>query len=1353
MKKMFFILLLAAVGTQLRAGNVYFSDDFTKSMGQWPYIQKTNSGFGLYSRKDKKPSHYIHRRERITAPAGSIIEFSAEIEIEKQIEKGDLQLQAIAFFANEPPRHLRSSKCWIKTNGREKIYVLLQVPAKCKNLEFRFALSGIGTVKIFSARAKDATERKRELKQGYFYDDFSAHCRFWPNLLQNNNKFALYSQKTAKLFHYTHRSQRISIKPGKTVLFSAEIAIDEMIEKGNFRLQAIAFFPNQKPRHIVSSQIWTKTNGKEHTELLFKVPENCNKLEFRFALSGIGNVKIYSCSLSDAPEREKELNILAHYDFSNNRAKWQLQCGKDPDGKPVGVCITEKAGPHNYRSSCQQIPVEPLRYVSCKALVRIDKPLKNGKFFLAAVAFRKNASPITFHSPYRVQSTVNYQELPLFFQVPADTTGIELRLRNQGVGTAYIKSYTLEYVDKNSFEIQLLPQYSGTLEEQKILNSWACLTGSTAARPVVSINYTDPPAPWKHFLNLVWFNPFQPGGTATVTANIEDAERNTKTRIVKTVSLYVRSQTLDPTVTLTLKLRERSGWGNSTNHWAADITRKLQKNRWQKIVLTPKDFQPFPGDSSPCRWDQIAWNSPVLVLYGSAKAHIQIAGLQVHCQDGFSGTAFCEWQDPFWYYNKLSPQNSYSPPHDRKYFNFHGGGAGWLDIPEGRNYFLKLKELVPNLAIQSNLELDMLVRHRDFLKKHDIPTGFQNITPFLWQSAVEHNAMSTERSEYKELAERHHKIDYTSEKWRDIYREVARRFAKYGIGEYQIIDGHYTTSDEKAAAAFPRILQEKDSGIIMHNGKKIHFWDYFEYYTGFRWKPQDLNWNSWNEYKHTSRGECVNSSDKTVIRRGYLDMALRHYEYMRWHADIGEIFRAQNVRYFLMNNGDDWSNGNDWIWNSSTRGITGFVDETYFYHPRTFQKAYPQSLMLNEIFNRNKTHLRLIAESGAGGHRPIYWSPEFSYTALFDISASRKYDSLEIDWPGETVFENLKNPQNIRGYNRLCDYLVKCWAYNDATLFTDYKPAVDLGKIFVLRETKTMFAGPQELRMKPEESAYPVSIITPQLFPSNLTSRGNLIFNDLYALRKKDVQHLLDYLAEDKRNALVLHGSSAGREIDGTMWSEVFSWPRDTMNAPAQWNSIFGKLQKNGERFNPERSGNVLLQDEKGALLSLYKCPNGSKIYYCHIQPDKNNRKLVNRIIQKIMYSERVSPMWNDKQEEAIVRAYKGKNIFSFSVYAAKPLREYRYIHGGNNPEYPWELPNSNVCAEISVPPGKYLLYGMLTGTEYPVQIRKEEKLQLPLKNISCELYHLIPSTDKATLQRLKARTAQLKQWLNKRPR
>ena len=67
---------------------------------------------------------------------------------------------------------------------------------------------------------------------------------------------------------------------------------------------------------------------------------------------------------------------------------------------------------------------------------------------------------------------------------------------------------------------------------------------------------------------------------------------------------------------------------------------------------------------------------------------------------------------------------------------------------------------------------------------------------------MEHDALAVPLDGYEMLNERHHKQDYTSERWNEIWKTVADRFGKYGIPEYQTIDSNFRVQPEIIDLAF-----------------------------------------------------------------------------------------------------------------------------------------------------------------------------------------------------------------------------------------------------------------------------------------------------------------------------------------------------------------------------------------------------------------------------------------------------------------------------------------------------------------------------------------------------------------------
>ena len=1039
------------------------------------------------------------------------------------------------------------------------------------------------------------------------------------------------------------------------------------------------------------------------------------------------------------------------HDFTQGKGQWN---GVWRDGTLYHEM--QEHHPGSYLASAAGIPVSAGEKYIFEAEIRIPVRLKQGVYRLQAVFFsRENGAVQNVTSTESVDFAPEWHRISMPLQVPGNAVSLQLRLLHNGVGRVEIRRIACRPPEEGSFDAGRFPMFANTMEEQKILHGMSLKTGGEIP-PLARLDYSDRPEGSRYSVNFHWGNPEEIPHFGKIESALPDMRRPGSPRQrVSAVSLWVRVPHCRSTaLALDVRFRELlSGYGDAQNQWVARIpVEALAASRqWTRIELHPGDFTVVPGNSMEPAWEQIEPSTLFFDVEGTGELVWALADVRVSYDDGDSASAFAAWEDPLWYFGRLEKALAPLPSLDGR--NVHGSGIYLLESDFGRKNFLALKERVPNLAFQQYICLPELMRARDWLRENGMTAGYQGVGPFLWQRAVELDALAVPRGSYELLNERHHKMDYTDDlAWHTIWSEVAERFGKLGIPEYQTIDSNFRVSNEKVELHAPRILREEDLGIVPQqktaaSGATLHFWDYFEWYTGFRWLPGDLGWQDWEDYRVTPVNLVMNANaEPLAIRRAYLDFMLRHYAFIRWHADASAALGAQGVRYILMNNGDDWRNANDFIAATALGHLGGFVEETFFYHPQTVLKAFHQSVMMEQAYAGKDIHHRLIAESGKNGHNPIYWAPEYSYAAIFDITAAGNYSSLEIDWPSAWMHVQTL-PENAYDYNRHLDYLAKCLAFNRAS--NDHlQTSGDLRRVFVLQETRATYAGERKrvLGSTAEEENWPVSRITPQLFQGKIRENARMVINDCYALSERDAKMLIDWVDSAPGRVLVLHGSAAGRRIDGTMWSEVFGWNPVDMNAPEQFAEFFGTLSFHDGHTWAERPGEVVFSDPDGPVLSYVRRPSGSVVWYYARTPGMDKARDA-RIIASLMKRHGIPPVARSEGTMLVRKYLPGGNLDSaaagivFTAFARKELEEYKWVYSAqDNGCYPWRLdPAREYSADVSAPPGRYRLIAMLGGKESAVTVGEDGVLPLKLEGVSAEVFYLIPESSKRRLEGIRA--------------
>lgn len=1007
--------------------------------------------------------------------------------------------------------------------------------------------------------------------------------------------------------------------------------------------------------------------------------------------------------------------------------------------------------PGSYFADTVPLPATPGEILSYAAEVRIPHKLEQGVYRLQVVALRKDGGAVrVFNSVENRNFAPDWTRMSMTFRVPEGAEQLQLRLVHNGIGEVQVRRVDCCPPAPGSFEAGRVPAYAGTLEEKKILHDFSLKTGGDMS-PLANLDYNDRPEKERYSVNFHWENPYGDGRSGMIESAMEDPRPlPAPLREVESVDFFLKVPHRKGMQKLCIEFTERlSGFGSYQNRWMADVPLE-GANDWKYLSIPASAFRAIPGRWGNPEWKNIDSMMFRLILEGSGELEFKLAGTAVHYADGSSGRPFRAWDDPYWYFAKSEPAPMLPELRQK---NVHGSGVYCLETEKGRRNFLELQKLIPNLAFQQYTCLRELLRVREWLRANRMTAGYQGVGPFLWQKAVELDALSVDPGSYELLNERHHKMDYTSPAWREIWENVAERFAAYGLPEYQSIDSNYRVEPEKVNRNAPAILKEEDHGIPFSDGRTLKFWDYFAEYTGFRWQPADLGYRSWDDYRFTPANlYMIPSPDPLMVKRAYLDIMIRHYAFGRWHSDAAGSFKRRGVRYILMNNGDDWRNGNDWLCNVRSANLGGFVEETYFYHPNTVVKAFHLARAMRKVYGGVDVHHRLIGEEGKGGHGPIYWAPEYSYAAIFDIAAAAPYDSFEMDWPS-ALMEDQTDPKNRYDYDRFCDYMAKCLAYNHATLGESIVPNPELERVFSLQETRTLYAGTRHrvLSAAAERENEPVSRLMPNLFDAAEQNRAKVVINDCYALPAGMAETLTRWVLGGSGRTLILHGAAAGRRMDGTMWSEVFGWNQVSMNAPGQFAELVGELTFRDGRILTGKTGTVMLRDAGGPVLSRYDLANSSTVRFYHHTPGLDPRR-DDRIIVSLMKQCGVHPVV-ESAGALYARDYRHSDgMLTYSVFARPELDGYRWVYSAqDNGLYSWRNPGVVREGKLRVPPGSYRMFGMLSGLDRAVTVEADGLLPVRLDGITADVIHLVPQGNRERYAQLKQRREELFRFLSRR--
>ncbi|MHB1456005.1 MAG: hypothetical protein ACYC0V_03720 [Armatimonadota bacterium] len=213
-------------------------------------------------------------------------------------------------------------------------------------------------------------------------------------------------------------------------------------------------------------------------------------------------------------------------------------------------------------------------------------------------------------------------------------------------------------------------------------------------------------------------------------------------------------------------------------------------------------------------------------------------------------------------------------------------------------------------------------------------------------------------------------------------------------------------------------LSEIDVGVeIIEGGTRrfVHFWEYFESYHGFRFKPSDMGLKSWDEYQPPKAGA---SSAPADMNNDTAFLLLFHYEWLKF---INEAVRPGTAYGLLAQpicNPEANANGTDYYWLLKCANTKGFGAEWWG----------PASIIIGNYYNgryfgntaaNNGKELVLWGESAAAGGSPFwgkkgkphYWDNMANYMITYSQSGSVDFKAKHDEYWGSR-WSRFTNPDN-----------------------------------------------------------------------------------------------------------------------------------------------------------------------------------------------------------------------------------------------------------------------------------------------------------------------------------------------------
>lgn len=1028
--------------------------------------------------------------------------------------------------------------------------------------------------------------------------------------------------------------------------------------------------------------------------------------------------------------------------------RWDAASGKplaslevqEPDGK-AAIYRPAQVSAGNY-IDLARIPVNPEQTLTFAAEYRIPQNMREGYFLVRAIFFNEKGVVIRNDSSRTVAQAAGWSEIKAIFAPPADAVSVLLRIINTGVDPVWIRRVNL--YDATPEEQEKIGRFAGTLEEKLVLHSHT-VGGNPEA--VFVMDYKDPAPGDRYSMKVVWDHDEEGFGLVDIGSPMEVPAKGA--RRLERVEFYLKvtRNTGDLKLIPMVTVGDVNHCPDNVNFGQLDFTREVPATgQWRKFEYTVPEKNNISGGDF------------LLRLHGRGETTFRLGLPRFYYSDGTVATGFSVWKDPLWQFPDWSEK-----PFKSRFTGTEGmimcdTGQATQAGESGRRALLELKKMFPNLANDVIYAITQTLRDRQWYEENNIPVVYQNIPNGLWQLAIaaDPNMLCFAPETYRGIKEHLHKFNAAHPGWRNVYAQWAERMKDYGIPEVMSIDCifQFGGDDSQYEPWYREFLKGRDEGY-QFRGETVrrHFADYFETYAGFRPTPKFFGWKSWNDYTITPMSSVWNAgATPEQRRRSWLDTLLRHYAFLMYNNRLGEELGKRGIDYFLMNNGDNWQNGNDWEINARLTGVPGFVEETFFYHPSCVFHSATDAMAFREFYERYDGKHRLIQEDGQGGHGNPYWDVFNTFALVSAMCAATPYHSLQVDWPFESCMETLRGNANDYTLPRYNTFVSMASAYNSQReLGVGEVPESQRRTILFHENTANIaiFSAPHRLGNVLGNGPWFGSNASFNLWDLDYVRDAKVLFNDYYALPVGGAKKLLNWFRAKPGRSLVLTGYTAGKTIDGTYWGAAFGWDQTRLNNPRQFSALIGEIVPEGRRYHASKKPDeVLISDASGKpVLSVYRERDDRKVYYYSPVPG-DDPAMDAKAVELIMSSEFGAPEYRKLQGDTRTFTYRYADggslfcLFSFEAMDAFKMND-PWIRTANR--YNFVQPGVNNRISVRAVPGNYRLYAFMKGELRDVTVPETGEIELPLTGQACELYYLIPADNAGRIEQLQRLQAEWK--------
>jgi len=724
------------------------------------------------------------------------------------------------------------------------------------------------------------------------------------------------------------------------------------------------------------------------------------------------------------------------------------------------------------------------------------------------------------------------------------------------------------------------------------------------------------------------------------------------------------------------------------------------------------------------------------------------------------------------------------------YFNGYNSvwGEGWADMTQR---IQAAKQIDPTYRIGYYTTWGFHVRDR-----HDLLTTMMD-------------GKKGDSLPMEDLYGRTHVPCFGNQKLIDSFEPLAKTLQQTGFTRFLIGDSSFPISPEYVPGGYAeddiqsyrKFLEGKDEGLEFHTGSgyaRMHFWDYFRRYYGFKLSPTDLGFANWQEYTppvNLTPDPEGGAANKRIL----LHYALIRYYFLWFNAQVGRTLNAHGISLENIPIHEFPIHGIDELWLILCRGNDNLLVERF----DQAAMVYFYDVASDEINHRFSYYGRMKA-AGSPGHEfsvmgelgqwggmagCSYWAPGFAFISYYDLAANQHFSEVHHDFleqasPGKNRRYDLTQPEelttqaNPMEWFRYLRLLMAGEGVQSAELDQASKPARN--RILYIGD-RPLFRRVWHLAHPPEgvqnysgnnigylstillDSGIPFDFADTSLEQTNTSNYDVIIYNAI-DLPDGLMAKLGKWLKGSPKHLLITHGSLPTHRINSPKWVAGRFWTEDPSTElneiidPAAAGAIglnkitLGGLLNTGNqyfRIQSDLPKKVLVGSDAKPLVTELGAKQDGKVAYIHYDCGRVKNTIDDtRILLALLAQAGISPL-NNNNSGCSVHSYASKTVPGSIFVIRNKSALFDRLKAGNKSYYAGYYPDLMTNVTLYLPKGDYTGYQFLNNKIFAAK-STANGLQLKIHNQAGEIVILTPKGKPSTLISIwKTRRKKYETYLN----